>query len=53
VVYTRITGRLPSDLVEGGVGYLAHNEDRYYKWMQDRGINLLDVLKTADFDVSK
>ena len=69
----RFTGRLPSDLVPGGVGYLAHNEDRYYQWMQvpivranphrprrhderhrlqDTNINLLDLLKGADFDVS-
>ena len=37
------SGRLPSDIVPGGVGYLSHQEDRYYRWMEvDRQIHLLD-----------
>ena len=44
-------GRLPSDLVPGGVGYLSHQEDRYYEWMERRDINLVDLLKLAGFEV--
>jgi len=45
------SGRLPSDLVTGGVGYLSHEEDRYYEWMKDEKINLIDLLKLAGFEV--
>ena len=45
------SGRLPSDLVDGGVGYLSHQEDRYYEWMQSRETNLVDLLKAAGFEV--
>ena len=45
------TGRLPSDIVPGGVGYLSHQEERYFDWMKKRDINLLDLLKQASFEV--
>lgn len=45
-------GRLPSDLVPGGVGYLSHQEDRYFEWMeQRRDVSLVDLLKLAGFEV--
>ncbi|EKX41508.1 hypothetical protein GUITHDRAFT_112481 [Guillardia theta CCMP2712] len=46
-----LTGTLPSDVVPGGVGYLAHHEDRYYEWMKDRKIHLFQHLMAAGFKI--
>ena len=44
-------GRLPSDLVPGGVGYLSHQDDRYFEWLERRDVSLVDLLKLAGFEV--
>jgi hypothetical protein len=43
---------LPSDFVDGGVGYRAHQQDRYYEWMRERSeIHLFDRLGEAGWNI--